>query len=355
MIKKITLLFTLLTLSVLNAQTTDVFTELIGPYQIELNGTDIYAAHFYENKVSKIDLSTTIPTLSEIATGFTNPDGLAFYGTDLYVAEVNSRKISKIDLTTNPVTVTDIIINLGPLSHPRGLVIKGDDLYVALYDYGSNTHRIIKINLIGTPVITDFVTGLDGGPLSLIINGTNMYFSIPDEGKIQKIDLNAAIPAAIDVVTGLSYPRGLAIKDSDLYIADSDDNKISKIDLNATIPVAIDVVTGLSFPSEILFIENELYISEFTGNKISKVNINTLSVDAVAIIDTVKIYPNPSSGFLQISGLQKEEKYKIYSTLGTKISEGIISNNQKIDIQNLTSGVYLLKFENGSVSNFIKE
>ena len=69
----------------------------------------------------------------------------------------------------------------------------------------------------------------------------------------------------------------------------------------------------------------------------------------------INVYPNPASHFIKISGLDKPEQYTLFNILGAKITNGSISNNQKIDIQNLTSGLYFLKFENGNTLKFLKK
>lgn len=68
----------------------------------------------------------------------------------------------------------------------------------------------------------------------------------------------------------------------------------------------------------------------------------------------IKIYPIPSNDFIQISGLDKTEKIKIYTVLGIEVLKNSISN-QKINIQGLTNGIYFLKFENGHTIRFIKK
>lgn len=68
-----------------------------------------------------------------------------------------------------------------------------------------------------------------------------------------------------------------------------------------------------------------------------------------------RIFPNPSSDFIKISGLDKTKKYELYDILGKEIKKGIISNNDIISIQNLTNGIYFLKFENSNTLKFIKE
>ena len=81
----------------------------------------------------------------------------------------------------------------------------------------------------------------------------------------------------------------------------------------------------------------------------------TLSINDFTTNNDVKIYPNPSSQFIQISNLNSNEPYTIFSILGNEIRKGIISNNKQIDIRNFTNGLYLLKFDNGNTIKFIKE
>lgn len=68
-----------------------------------------------------------------------------------------------------------------------------------------------------------------------------------------------------------------------------------------------------------------------------------------------KIFPNPSSDFIHISGLNKTEEYKIIDIRGAEIKAGRISDTESINIQDLTIGLYFLKFENGNTIKFIKE
>jgi hypothetical protein len=93
-----------------------------------------------------------------------------------------------------------------------------------------------------------------------------------------------------------------------------------------------------------------------TENFSFNVDFSTLSTEDLTLNSKdITIFPNPSSDFLQISGLMKAEKYILYNTLGVKISNGIISDNEKMNIQNLTNGIYFLKFENGNTLKFLKK
>ena len=97
--------------------------------------------------------------------------------------------------------------------------------------------------------------------------------------------------------------------------------------------------------------------SEFASvDFIFEVSISsTLSVDDINENEKVKLFPNPSSNFIQISGISERIKFKIINVLGAEIKNGIASNNKKIDIRDFTNGLYFLKFENGNTIKFLKE
>lgn len=83
---------------------------------------------------------------------------------------------------------------------------------------------------------------------------------------------------------------------------------------------------------------------------------STLGITGVQLTNKkIKLFPNPSSSLIQISGLKETEKYSIFNVLGSEVKKGNISNNEKLDVQNLNNGLYFMKFENGSVIKFIKE
>ena len=69
----------------------------------------------------------------------------------------------------------------------------------------------------------------------------------------------------------------------------------------------------------------------------------------------VKLFPNPSSDFIQVSGLTETEKYTLNNILGAEVGRGEISENEKINIADLTKGVYCFKSEKGKTVKFVKE
>jgi hypothetical protein len=77
--------------------------------------------------------------------------------------------------------------------------------------------------------------------------------------------------------------------------------------------------------------------------------------DYSQINNAITLYPNPSNDFIQISGLSQSEVYTIYNVLGVKINNGIISDNEKFNIQNYSNGIYFMKLENGVKLKFVKK
>jgi hypothetical protein len=180
---------------------------------------------------------------------------------------------------------TDVIIG----GQPTGLLLDGNDLYIA--EYGRNS--IAKIDISEANPTRVLVANNIDAPFSLLLNGNELY--IAGANKISKINLNHAIPInANEVVTGLNVPTGMELNGNDLYIVEFGADKISKININDATPITVDVVTGLNKPHTLKLIGNELYIAEantgpiFGGNKISKININETTPSAVDVVTDLK-------------------------------------------------------------------
>lgn len=81
----------------------------------------------------------------------------------------------------------------------------------------------------------------------------------------------------------------------------------------------------------------------------------SLSTNEFELGTIFNIFPNPSSEFIKVSGLTTSQKYTIYNILGAEIKNGLISNDEQIDISSFTNGIYFLKFKGGIILKFLKE
>src|SRR5690554_3352869 len=108
--------FTLLFCLSINAQLTDVATDVNVPTGIALQGNNLYISEYDGYKISRIDITEANPIAVNVVTGITNPANLAFNGDFLYIAEPYANKISKIDVTA----ATPVAINvISGVSNPR--------------------------------------------------------------------------------------------------------------------------------------------------------------------------------------------------------------------------------------------
>lgn len=347
------LAFLFFCVSTVNAQLTDVVTTgVTRPNGMIINGNYLYISEYTGNRISKIDITATNPTVTNVIAA-SGAYGIALDGNDLYIAESSGNKISKIDITATNPTKIDVVTT--GISVPTGLIIIGNYLYIA-QDNGTGKISKIDITATGTTATDVIASGL-GRPYGLAVYGNDLYIAEFSGNKVSKFDITATNPTMTDVVTGLNSPEGLVLNGNDLYIAELDGNKISKIDITATNPTATDVIAGLNGPSGLIFNGDDLYISEFTGNKISKYIDLTLSMDKYALenMNALKVYPNPTTNSIKITNLNKVENYAIYNVLGMEINRGAIASGEKINVQNFTNGIYFLKFDNGTISKFIKE
>jgi hypothetical protein len=77
--------------------------------------------------------------------------------------------------------------------------------------------------------------------------------------------------------------------------------------------------------------------------------VNTFSTKAFVL------YPNPVQDNLQITKIESDANYEVFSVLGAKVLSGTISaGGSTINVENLDKGVYIIKIGN-AVQKFIKQ
>jgi DNA-binding beta-propeller fold protein YncE len=331
--------FTSTLISDLNAQVTTVVSNF-DAYDIAIDGNDLYFSDFAGHRILKIDITIPSQTPVEIVTDLTYPTALEIKDGELYFCESSSSKISKIDLSiSNPIPV----VVIGGISYPVGLAFYGDELFISR----QTENKISKIDVTLTnPTPTDVVTGLNT-PNGIAIHNNELFISETGAAKISKIDINISNPLAIDVATNLNSPTGLSIKGNQLYIADFTDSKIYTLDLTSTSLIATELITnGMYTPRNVaLSSSNRLFISDTGYNKVFEADSSVLLTTELELMNSIRIFPNPSTDFINILGLNGTKIFELYNSVGKLITSGEISEQESFEIGNLDSGVYFLKLE----------
>jgi hypothetical protein len=76
------------------------------------------------------------------------------------------------------------------------------------------------------------------------------------------------------------------------------------------------------------------------------VNGTALGLDDVSFSD-IMIYPNPATDNIYVEGAQNIKSIKVYSILGSLEKE--VFNTNQVDISDLSTGIHLIKVDNGTV------
>lgn len=118
--------------------------------------------------------------------------------------------------------------------------------------------------------------------------------------------------------------------------------KIKVVNTNATDPVF--TVYGYAYQSS-------------PNTAIAAGDMGTSSINEVVNNNDLKIYPNPTTDYLMITGVENANEISISNVLGEKVMN-ISLNTNKIDISNLDKGVYFVRVktnDNIKTQKFIKK
>ncbi|MDO8263535.1 MAG: PKD domain-containing protein [Gallionella sp.] len=300
------------------------------PDDITTDGTNLYVADSSNNIIRKIVIATgAVTTLAGsgaaaaadgtgTAASFNTPKGITTDGTNLYVADYFNNKIRKIVIATGVVTTlagsagylgmgsTDGTGTAASFAFPCGITTDGTNLYVA--DYLNNEIRKI---VIATGVVTTLAGSagyLEGGsidgtgtaasfafPCGITTDGTNLYVADSFYSKIRKIVIaTGAVTTLAGVGTSgsvdgvgtaasFAFPFGITTDGTNLYVADTSNRKIRKIVIATGVvttlagsgaAAAVDgtgTSASISLPSGITTNGTNLYVTDRASNSIRRI------------------------------------------------------------------------------------
>lgn len=294
------------------------------------------------------------------------------YGTQsIYLTEANGGGNGKVRKVNNGIVTT----LASGFDTAHGIAVDGSgNVYVA----DSNNHRIQKITptgIVTTLAGTTTAGSIDGlgaaarfnGPLDLAVDAAgNVFVADGFNNKIRKITPAGLVTTYAGTgtqgntdgdATAASFfrPWGLAIDATgNLYVADLGNNKIRKISPSGI--VSTFAGTGLqvstdgpvdtaSFNSPFRLAFNshgDLFVSEF--NKIRKITFGPLSNPEFDSKKTIKMYPNPAHDEVTVEIHDLTEAYlELFNLNGQVLKKQMLTNDTKINIAELTKGVYIFK------------
>ncbi|MBW2937133.1 T9SS type A sorting domain-containing protein [Aureisphaera sp. CAU 1614] len=345
--KKIFVIFLLIHFNFAGAQIIDVITGITHPNEFELSGDDLYFVEYTDGIISKIDVNDPNPQPEFIYDVGNNLYDILIYQNRLFYTVYNNPIIYEIDLNDPNPTPTQFMTGL---NHPDGLLLIGTELYIS-ERWGD---KISKVNINDSnPTIELVVTVQD--PRELWLDGDILYIMAQDGSKVMSINITDIDPTTELVTNTGGIASDIIVYENDIYISYIFEDKISKYDQTNGLVTQIEGING---PIGMIVIGEDLYFTQYDANKISKIDINSLPISLSVSendFENISIYPNPVSTDLTINGLDKSVTAEIYDLEGRLIKISIINPLDKLSVDDLNSGFYLLKIDDYKVVKFIKK
>ena len=217
----------------------------------------------------------------------------------------------------------------------------------------------------GTSIITTEINALIVGGLAYkIINGSGLSSSGLGLGTITVINVGvvSSFPY-ISLLTMIAPSPDWIAQINNLKLTDASDNWLTSISVDV---YATDAGTdsGITYDSanddtdpadNISSLEDTLPFSDQIVGTFVFTLEQVLSVSTNELENSISVYPNPNQGriFINNSGNNILEKATIYTINGRKIKEfTTITNQNGLDVNTLTKGLYFLKLnsDKGSIT-----
>ncbi|MBD3864691.1 DUF5050 domain-containing protein [Olleya marilimosa] len=190
----------------------------------------------------------------------------------------------------------------------------------------------------------------------LTFYGDELFFLNKSTNKISKIDINSTMPQIEDVIS-FSINGTFSISENYLYYCDLINNNYSLLRINL-LTNAQPIVLSTNFIASSIVVKGGYiyYIKQNgTGQSIYESNLgDILSTEEYENNNEITL-ETTGINFIKINNLKTSEKYIIYDLSGREVIKGIIFPKEEINIRNISSGLWILKLENGSTFKFLKK
>ncbi len=91
-----------------------------------------------------------------------------------------------------------------------------------------------------------------------------------------------------------------------------------------------------------------------SANEVFYDNIELRAVTAASVENVfaskLRVYPNPANQFVNISSEREINKVNVYSLTGKRVITTSTLNNNRLDVSNLSSGIYMMKLTSGNLT-----
>ena len=364
--KKLLLLTTIFTSCIALAQADIVAEGLRLPHQVAKHYNSLYVNNTYGfgpwagEDVAKVNINT-----GEIEAMFSigMATGLAVKDDYLYITGTQTKLLYRVNLTeATPTLETVFNFNTGEYNAtPTRIIFVNDDLYVtgSSGDNGSGEGLIFKFTVdnISEPQVRTSGISVSGiTELNGYLYFVDFYTNWMKRIGISAMHTDFSVGTIENYMNVGLYKTALVSYENKLYYSGVAESRIFTINTLEASPLFTVYETTENTISSLNVFDDKLYLSSQVAGTISTFYLGeTLSTNLPLTNKVVTVYPNPTTDYIKVSGLTKNVDYKLYNVLGKKIIAGTLLNNDKINMQEFTNGLYLLKFSNGKTKRIIKK
>lgn len=239
----------------------------------------------------------------------------------------SSSGTSAIRLSTDDgVTSTLFETGLGSKANIISMGLYGDYVYV-----GTTTNQIQRYNVKSAPVFVSPTPAIS----AVTSNTANFKATISAQSKVYYVVVpkDAAVPTLSQIIVG---------KDAADAIPVAAGNAVSVASVEMELPVS-----GLNPNTEYTLYAVAVSETAVTSEVVTLNFATTLGTDLESLQSRVKIYPNPTSGIVNVStNSSNTTQIKVYNTQGSEVLSVYGKSNIKLDLSNLSQGVYFIKVDN---------
>lgn len=302
----------------------------------KITSTALTQLVFWSNQLTSIDLSG-LPNLKifrAIDNQLTSLD--LSNNTNLENIRINRNQIDSLDFSNNT----------------KLMEVEAKENSLVFVDLSTNTtlktgyfgdNNLSTIDLTNLTSLTTL--SLDKNPIANVNLANNLLLSYYSANEILATSIDLSDLDSLERINLADLPNL-----SSLNIANGNNTKLITAFMTGNPNLSCIEVDDTTYA-----ISNSQFIFRKDANARFSLNCSATTSINEGSISGLLLFPNPSSDFIQITNLDKQVDYMIYSALGQKVCFGTATNNQKIAISNLKNGLYFLILAGKSPIKFTKK
>ena len=261
---------------------------------------------------------------------------------------------------------------------PDGKILAGGDF---TKQSGGTQNRLIRLNAnngLKDPTF-NIGTGFDGSVFDIIvqpdgkilIGGHYSSYSGSTSNALTRLNTDGSKDTSFNIGVGFGGAIfAIALQPDNNIIAGgaftsydgNSQNHLIRLNANGSKDTSFNI--GVGFNGDVYKItlqpDNKILVggtfnwyNGITQNRITRLLGNNVLATDIFVKETIMIYPNPASNYINIKGFEPDDAITIINLNG-QIIKSVKTENNRIYISDLDSGVYFIKSKN-SYSKFIKK